>query len=439
MTNMVPSVASMSGILSTTMSSALSRPASAPATITAMIATIPTWLYDDHRLRGDGHTEPRHRADGHVHSADGHGERDTEAEDRGDGDVPQGVEEGRGVAEGRLAQREVHEERDGDEDEAVLDDRVLDARTGGERGRGRRFHGGALGGGHGVLPGVACGGAGVGGRWKSWTGRRPSDRRRDRPDDPVPLRVLAVRVEMDLTGRENDDPVGDLQDFVHIGRQNQDRRTLRRQRTGTAADVAPGVDVHPSERLVQQQYRGRPAASGRRRPSAGCRRTVPRRAGSPRAMMPSRPHLSRPRRRSAGARISVPLPNRLRNGNEICSDDRPTRDDCLPCGSSGSRYMPGPRRRRGARRKASPPSSRSRPAPFRAEQPRRQLRLAAAQQPDNTVTWLSCRSRSDGRPSASPHAAQRSRVRPARPRRGAPRLVRGAGEQALSTLASRRA
>lgn len=43
-TNMVPSVASMSGILRTTISRAFSNPASAPAATTARIATVPTWL-----------------------------------------------------------------------------------------------------------------------------------------------------------------------------------------------------------------------------------------------------------------------------------------------------------------------------------------------------------------------------------------------------------
>lgn len=45
MTNIVPRVASMSGIFMTTISRALRSPASAPAAMTARIATVPTWLY----------------------------------------------------------------------------------------------------------------------------------------------------------------------------------------------------------------------------------------------------------------------------------------------------------------------------------------------------------------------------------------------------------
>ena len=71
------------------------------------------------------------------------------------------------------------------------------------------------------------------------------------------------------------DPVGQLEDLVELGRDEQDRRPGVALGDGLAVDELDAADVEAARRLVEdEQLAGRGRTRGPRRPSAGCRPTA---------------------------------------------------------------------------------------------------------------------------------------------------------------------
>ena len=115
-------------------------------------------------------------------------------------------------------------------------------------------------------------------------------RRRSRahPSSPPPVMaapsswgVTVGRVERaDQPAAEDDlDPVGEADQLVEVGRDQQHRQAVAAGRLDVLPDRGLGADVDAAGRVRGDQQRpGRRSSRGRRSASAGCRRTAPGRA-----------------------------------------------------------------------------------------------------------------------------------------------------------------